>query len=350
MFLDFGLKSGNSSVGRASASQAEGRGFESHLPLNDMIYTLGETVYDIIFEGGNPVASRPGGAMLNSAVSLGRMKVPVELITEYSSDEIGKLVHEFLIDNTVGTSYIHRYNDGKTAVSIAILDEKRNPHYSFYKFYPENRLTGSFPDIDENDIILFGSLYSLDDKIKVRVTEFLQMARNKGALIIYDPNIRSSKCSSLEDLPDRVRENILMADIIRASDEDLENIFGTSDVKALLKQQLIPPTQVMIVTRGAMAVDLWLRDKIRRLPVRKIVPVSTIGAGDSFNAGLIYALYKIGATPVNLVQPDPLEWKKIVNTGIEFAAAACMSFDNYIPENFAQDSELLSNVSKIVNR
>ena len=73
------------------------------------IYGIGETVFDIIFKNEQPQAAKAGGAMLNSAVSLGRIGLPVSFISEYASDNVGRIIDSFLSENGVGTGYIE-YN------------------------------------------------------------------------------------------------------------------------------------------------------------------------------------------------------------------------------------------------
>ncbi len=65
------------------------------------IYAIGETLFDIIFKESQPQAGKPGGAMLNSTVSLGRIGLPVSLISEYGDDDIGRIIDKFLKENGV---------------------------------------------------------------------------------------------------------------------------------------------------------------------------------------------------------------------------------------------------------
>ncbi|MFH0842373.1 MAG: PfkB family carbohydrate kinase, partial [Bacteroidota bacterium] len=83
------------------------------------IYGIGETLLDIIFKNSQPQAAKPGGAMLNSTVSLGRIGLPVYLISEYADDDVGSMIDNFLHENGVGTTYVDHYKDGKTALAIA---------------------------------------------------------------------------------------------------------------------------------------------------------------------------------------------------------------------------------------
>src|SRR5512139_1052351 len=117
------------------------------------IFGIGETVLDIIFKNGQPQAAKAGGSVLNSAVSMGRMNLPVSFISEYGNDQAGMLIDDFLRENGVDTSHVHRFSDGSTALALAFLDEKNDARYDFYKDYPQNRLNIVFPEIHKDDIV-----------------------------------------------------------------------------------------------------------------------------------------------------------------------------------------------------
>ena len=121
------------------------------------IYGIGETVLDIIFKDNKPQAAKAGGSVLNSVVSIGRIGLPVSFISEYGSDDVGNLIDNFLKNNVVNTSFVHRYQEGSTALALAFLNEKNDAHYTFYKDYPETRLDIDFPVIKNDDIIQCGS-------------------------------------------------------------------------------------------------------------------------------------------------------------------------------------------------
>jgi fructokinase len=72
-----------------------------------------------------------------------------------------------------------------------------------------------------------------------------------------------------------------------------------------------------------------------QFPVKKIVPVSTIGAGDNFNAGMIAAIYNNGITRDELEKMGEEKWENVVSTGVGFASDVCMSYENYISDEFA---------------
>ena len=298
------------------------------------IYAIGETLLDIIFKSGQPQAAKPGGAMLNSAVSLGRIGLPVNLISEYADDDVGSIINRFLHENGVGTAFVDHYKDGKTALAIAVLNENNDASYTFYKNYPESRLEMEFPVIRKDDIILCGSIYAITSEIRRKFTEFISGSKEKGAIVIYDPNFRTAHSSELEELRPLIVENMKMAKLIRGSDEDFRNIFGAGTPDEAW-ETVSNYCNSLVYTASAEAVYVRTSGYSGKFPVRKIKPVSTIGAGDNFNAGMIAAIYKYKITEQDIALMGEEMWSKVVSTGIDFASDVCLSYENYISKEFA---------------
>jgi fructokinase len=295
-----------------------------------LIYAIGETVYDIIFRNGQPVAAKPGGSMLNSAVSLGRCGLEVEMITEIGDDAVGNLVNNFLEENGVSISFIHPVKELKTPVSLAFLDEKGNANYSFYKNYPSERLNIHWPDVKNGDIVLFGSFYSLGEGVRDKIVSFIQKAKQQGALIVYDPNIRKNHLEEIRRMMHLVEQNISLADITRGSDEDFWNLFGLDDDDKIAQRVKASGCQHLVITRGKHGADYLSGDVIIHIPAKEINVVSTIGAGDAFNAGIIFSLINKRITVDDLVNISREEWTEILGFGITFASDVCSGMDNYI--------------------
>jgi fructokinase len=300
------------------------------------IYGIGETLLDIIFKNGQPQAAKPGGAMLNSTVSLGRIGLPVNLISEYADDDVGKIIDKFLNENGVETTFVDHYRDGKTALAIAILNERNDASYTFYKNYPDKRLEMEFPVIHKDDIILCGSIYAITPEIRRKFRELISNSKEQGAIVIYDPNFRMAHASELEELRPLIIENMQMARLIRGSDEDFKNIFasGTPDETWKVVSKYC---NCLVYTANAEGVYLRTTGYSGKFPVKAIKPVSTIGAGDNFNAGMIAAIYRYNIKVEDLTTMGEEMWSKVVATGVDFASDVCMSYENYISAEFARE-------------
>jgi fructokinase len=298
------------------------------------IYGIGETVFDIIFKNGQPQAAKPGGAMLNSSVSLGRIGLPVSFISEYGNDNVGKLIDEFLNGNGVGTNFVHHFDDGKTGLALAFLNERNDASYTFYKNYPQKRLDIEFPVLNKDDIVLCGSIYAITPEIREKFTALTNSAKENKAILIYDPNFRPTHSSDLESLVPVMIENMQTAAIIRGSDEDFKNIFGANSADEAWKV-VSNYCNCLVYTANAEGVYVRTVSFSGKFPVKKINPVSTIGAGDNFNAGMIAAIYRNNIYRDQLEKTGEEDWAKIISMGVDFATEVCLSYENYISRDFA---------------
>lgn len=296
---------------------------------------IGETILDIIFRGNQPYVAVPGGSVFNGLVSLGRLGVDVLFISEIGNDKVGDIIQQFMQENHISTQYVDRFPDGKSPLSLAFLDEHQNAQYSFYKDYPKQRLEVPLPPIEEDDIFIFGSYYSLNPALRKRVYEFLEYAKERGAILYYDPNFRKAHAHEAIHVMPTVLENFEFADIVRGSDEDFYNLFRQTDLNQVYQDHIQFYCDNFLTTRGADGVDLRTSRFSAHVGAQPIQPVSTIGAGDNFNAGIIYGLLKYQIRKDDLPTLSQEQWTKIIQCGIDFSAEVCQSYDNYISCEFA---------------
>lgn len=296
------------------------------------IYGIGEALLDIIFKECQPQVAKAGGSVLNSLVSMGRCGLPVSFISEYGADQAGKIIDDFLRNNGVDTSFVDRYSNGSTALALAFLDEKNDAKYDFYKDYPADRLNIKFPGLNKDDIFQCGSFYTIWPEIRAKFKKFLDDSYKAGALILYDPNFRESH--DINSLRKLVIENMEKASLIRGSNEDFRNIFGVNDPDKAW-EEVRKYCKCLVYTASVEGVYVRTTSFSGKFPVQKITPVSTIGAGDNFNAGMLTAIYTMNIKKDDLEHLGKTEWEKITGTAVEFATHVCMSYENYISDDFA---------------
>ncbi|MDR0891046.1 MAG: carbohydrate kinase [Mediterranea sp.] len=297
---------------------------------------IGETILDILFRGNQPSVAVPGGSVFNCVVSLGRMGVNVAFVSETGNDRVGKLILEFMRDNHISTSHINIFPDGKSPVSLAFLDEQSNAEYLFYNDYPEQRLDVVYPTLDEDDIVIIGSYYALNPLLRERILELLDQAREKRAIVYYDPNFRTPHKDEAIKLAPTIIENLEYADIVRGSVDDFSNMYGLTDVDRIYRDKIQFYCPRFICTAGGENVSLRTNLVSKEYPVAPLEAVSTVGAGDNFNAGLIYALLKYDVRYRDLDRVDEATWDKLIRCGNDFAAEVCRGYDNSISTAFAE--------------
>ena len=302
---------------------------------------LGETVLDIVFRNGQPTAAVPGGSTFNSMVSIGRCGIPADFLSEFGDDKVGNMIKDFMVANGVNPDYVNMLKS-KTPLSLAFLDEKNDASYIFYRDAAEERPDFKYPSIEPDDIILFGSFYALNPGCRPMVRRFLEYARSKGALLYYDVNFRPSHVKDLGNIGNALWENFDFADVVRGSHEDFITLFGIDDAEQVFNEKLSAHCSNFICTFGSEPLKVYDRSGlVGEYPVAPIETVSTIGAGDNFNAGFAYGLIKDGITREMLSAGLAAEkWDDLVACAQGFSADCCKSAFNYITTDFASQLKL----------
>lgn len=298
------------------------------------IYSVGETTYDIIFRNGQPTGAVVGGSMLNSSVTLGRLGVPVNFISRMGNDQIGNLSLKFLESNGVNCDFVTRF-DGNSRLALAFMDDANNADYQFYKAEKAPSLT--FPELESDDQVIFGSTNAVRDEGRNSLLLFLNQAHDKNVMTIYDPNIREFGALELIEVRKKFEENLYLTKILKGSTQDFKRIYETSNADLIFDRVGFYGVETLIVTAGAEPVELRTRSLSMSIPFDLVKPMSTIGAGDNFTAGLMYGLINEGVTTFQLEGLKPERWQRIVGFATTFASEVCQSEANYIAESFAED-------------
>ena len=304
--------------------------------MDRRIIGIGETVLDIIFRNDQPLKAVPGGSTFNALISIGRTGTPCVMATEVGDDHVADIVTDFLKANNVDTSYVFRHKGTQSHVSLAFLNEQNDAQYQFYKNHAALTMDNDMPEVHEGDIVLFGSYFAISPMLRTYVATFLKRAKAAGAILYYDINFRASHLADLPATMPHILENMQLASVVRGSAEDFQILFGCNDAAEVYKKHISPHCPVFIYTDGAHPIRLFTPTMCESFPAKPIETVSTIGAGDNFNAGFCYALYRSGITDptaLNVQQFAPL-----IAMGQRFSSAVCATLDNYIPEKLITEA------------
>lgn len=297
---------------------------------------IGETILDVLFKDNQPKAAVPGGSVFNGIISLGRAGANVTFVSEVGGDKVGNIILDFMKENGVGTDNVMVYPDRKSPVSLAFLNEKNDAEYIFYKDYPNLRLDAEMPEVTGDDIIMFGSYYAITPQLRDKVKELLDRARKAGAIIYYDVNFRKSHAHEAIKLMPIILENFEYADIVRGSNEDFGFMFGMTDPDKVYQHKVSFYCPRFICTNGGEGLCLRTATLKKNYLVAPLQTVSTIGAGDNFNAGLVFGLLKNRIRRADLDELTEADWDKIIASGMSFSKEVCTSLDNYISKDFAE--------------
>ena len=252
---------------------------------------IGETVLDILFKNDQPQKAVPGGSAFNSIVSLGRAGVPCAMVTEVGGDHIGDMICRYLRKNGVSDEFVRRHEGTKSHITLAFLDEHNDAQYIFYKDHASAALDGELPHIQADDIVLFGSFFAINPAIRPAVRAMLQEAHKMGAWLYYDINFRKTHITDIPEVMANIEENMRLANIVRGSMDDFVYLYNITDADAIY-ERVRPFCPNLILTDGARAIRVYSHEGCETYSVSPIETVSTVGAGDNFNAGYIYAKLK----------------------------------------------------------
>lgn len=327
-----------------------------------MILGIGETVLDIIFKNDQPQAAVPGGSTFNAIISLGRAGCDCAMLTEAGGDHVGDITCKYLRDNGVSDRFVCRREGTKSHISLAFLNEQNDACYQFYKDHasaqlppfqlfehlklfqhPAERAEQPFQTAEQAGelVLLFGSFFAVNPVIREVVAGVLRSAHDAGALLYYDVNFRAPHRADLPVVMPNIEENMRLSTIVRGSTEDFSLLYDMPEllspdtaeqaVDRLYRERIAPLCPIFICTSGADSIYLRTPSLCEKYPVAKIPTVSTIGAGDNFNAGLLYELQKKEKVDWN----NKELWQALIASGQLFAQDVCRQLANSISPELA---------------
>ena len=300
------------------------------------IVGIGETVLDIVFRNGQPEAAVPGGSVFNAMVSLGRTlgklhpETTITMASQTGDDPVSDIILGFMRENNLDTGSIQRVH-GQSTVSMALLDSDGNARYEFFR--DRNLPPFLTPEtvFRKDDMLLFGSFFAVSEATVTQTRELVRRAKEAGAIIYYDINFRKNHNPD----PDSIEKNIALCDIVRASDEDIEALYGESSPEKVYREHISPLCQNFICTRGALPAEVFAPGIHGTFPVEGTKEiVSTVGAGDNFNAGVLYSIVHRGFSRERIYGLSQEDWGNLVHDAMMFSSEACSSLQNYVSKDF----------------
>ncbi|WP_316861810.1 carbohydrate kinase [uncultured Cohaesibacter sp.] len=287
------------------------------------ILCCGEALIDMIpvMCEGDSLAYQPcsGGAVFNTAIALGRLGVGTEFLTGLSSDLFGEQIKQTLQESNVGSSLCKQSKLPTTLAFVKLVDG-----HATYHFYDENS-AGRMLSIDDVgqvppsiDALFFGGI-SLAVEPCARTYEALMMREADNHVVMMDPNVRPGFIEDADIYRARIRNMVSNSDIVKVSDEDLAWLLPDCEgLEAQVSELRDLGASIIMVTKGADGATAYLADgRDVSVASEKVVVADTVGAGDTFNAGVLAKLHDLG-----LLDKDALKSISIDHVAEAMAFAA----------------------------
>ena len=262
-----------------------------------MILCCGEALIDMLprtsTEGEACYAPYAGGAVFNTAIALGRLGAKIGFYSGIAQDMMGEVLTETLVNSKVDTSTVVYSDRPSTVAFIKLVDGQAT--YAFYDENTAGRMLSKddLPTEVAADTLFFGGI-SLPVDPCGATYEALCHREAANKVIMIDPNIRPGFIRDEATYRARIEGMLAVADIIKVSDEDLTWLFGEGDMIDHAKKLISGGARLVCITEGAKGSYGITAENVVFVEAQKATVVDTVGAGDTFNAGVLASLQSAG--------------------------------------------------------
>ncbi|MDT5213337.1 MAG: fructokinase [Mycobacterium sp.] len=248
---------------------------------------IGEALIDIVERDGVALGEHVGGSPLNVAIGLGRLGRDVDFLTHIGRDDRGKRIVDYV--KASGVQLVSGSTDAqRTPTALARLDAGGAANYVFDI---EWALSGT-AEVAPPLVAHTGSIAAFLDPGCLATAALLDAYR-PSATISYDPNVRPALISDHEQARTRIERIVERADVVKASDEDLNWIDPNHAPERVAETWLGLGPSIVAVTMGGQGAFAMCAAGSVRVPALPVEVVDTVGAGDAFMTGLIDALWSL---------------------------------------------------------
>ncbi len=255
-------------------------------------FMCSDTGVDLV--NGINFTKKAGGAPANVAAGCARLGVKTGFIGKVGKDPFGIFLRETLQKEGVDVSGMILDSRSKTTLAFVSIQADGERDFTFIREPGADALLG-IEEIDKNylktaKIFHFGSISMIGGDIKKTVLTCLELSKNNGAFISYDPNLRLNLWNNTDEALDGINLGMPFADLVKISEDELEFITGFSDFEKGIKEIHKKGPVIVVVTLGKDGAILSNSGEIMTLPGYKVKSIDTTGAGDGFMAGFLYRL------------------------------------------------------------
>jgi fructokinase len=294
-----------------------------------MLLSCGDALIDFLpvksADGRDAFMPVVGGSCLNVAIGCGRLGAPAGFVGGISTDLFGAMVADHAAASNVELRYATRSAGPTKLAFVRTVDGEPN-----YTFYDEGTVSRSWTyrpgmlPFAEIEAIHFGSTTLVDGKVAAETMRLVEEARGSTTLS-FDPNCRPRLVHNQPEYVERMNQFASRAGIVRLSDSDFAFLYRGDEYAKRAEALFAADTSLFIVTRGIRGAQAWhKRAGMVDVETPQVEVVDTIGAGDSFQAGLLFALHAMGRiAPRTLAEMTARELHRAVFFATKCAAFTC---------------------------
>lgn len=294
-----------------------------------MMLSCGDALVDFLpvtaVDGRDALVPAVGGSCLNVAVGMARLGAPAGFVGGISTDLFGRMVADHALASEVDLRFATR-SDHQTTLAF-VRTVAGEPQYAFYDEGTASRnwtyRSGSLP-FDRIEAIHVGSTTLVDERAAAQALALVQEAR-RSVTVSFDPNCRPNLVADKRRYVERMAAFAGAAHIVRMSDVDFDYLYGDDDPARRAASLIAAGARLVVVTRGAQGAEAWHKTAgsvVVEAPAGPVV--DTIGAGDSFQAALLFALRAMGRSgTASLAAIGADELRRALSFAARCAAITC---------------------------
>ncbi len=265
-----------------------------------------------------------GGAPANVVSAVSRLGGSGVMVSQVGEDAFGEHIIDVLRHNGVDTSWVYRTKRANTGLAFVSLDSTGNREFSFFRnpsadlFLSPEQIT---PELMADGAALhFCSVDLVDYPCRQAHRRAIELARERGMMICFDPNVRLPLWDSPESCQEAIREFLPYADIVKISDDELAFVTGCHTEAEAAKQLFAMNCRLMLVTRGAEGSAAYTLSAVAEREALRVPVVDTTGCGDSFIGSFLYQLVRDGVTDERLGELSAGELGRYLDFSARYAS------------------------------
>lgn len=265
------------------------------------VFCIGEALIDFVptvkglrMEDVPGFIPAPGGAPANLAAAVAKLGAESAFVGKVGDDAFGRLLRETLEKNHVDTTYMTTTTQANTTLAFVALKASGDRDFVFYRKPGADMLleemdikAGMFA---KGDILHFGSLAMVESPSKYAHIKALKLAREAGAIISFDPNVRLPLWEDPADCKNTILEFLPQADLVKVSSDEMPFIFDTESEQAVADRCFALGIKAVLVTRGAAGSAIYTPGRMVEVESIDVKVEDTTGAGDAYTGAVLSCL------------------------------------------------------------
>lgn len=304
--------------------------------MKNILFAIGEALIDFIpdktgcdFSDITSFSPKVGGAPANVLGAFAKLGGRTQLITQLGNDLFGNKIIKELSEFGIGLDYVTVTDAANTALAFVSLDNSGDREFSFYRNPSADMLCTAenitAAELEDCYALHFCSVSLGNFPMKKAHTRVIELAKENGAVISFDPNIRLPLWKDTSELKSAIKEFLPYADIVKVSEDEVELVTGETDAEKGCRR-LLESAELVLCTCGSHGAYAYTKNCSVFVPSKKVAVKDTTGAGDAFCGSLLYGLYSSGAGRGELRTLTEERLAELVGASVNYCAESVQRY------------------------